>query len=154
MDISEDVSEAWVCSFEKCVDVEFCLRAIIGEKGFGVWLCAWPLCVETSRRCSQVSMRLGAHKFAAHAASLILFQNNVPLSLPLIKPQFHVHFSDLLIRKPLQFAHLCLSLHCLCTHANTRCTRVAAVSPFCVETVIGDLRVFPWVSGRVRPYLY
>lgn len=32
---------------KEAVVVELCLGAVIGEKGFGVWLRAWPLCVET-----------------------------------------------------------------------------------------------------------
>lgn len=51
----------------KSAVVEFCLRAAHGEQGLGVWLCTWPLRVETLRRCSQVSMR-PTHKSAAHAS--------------------------------------------------------------------------------------
>lgn len=70
----EDVTaELWmdVCGSipgAKSAVVEFCLRAAHGEQGLGVWLCTWPLCVETLRRCSQVSMR-PTHKSAALAGA-------------------------------------------------------------------------------------
>lgn len=107
----------------KSAVVEICLRAAHGEQGLGVWLCTWPLRVETLRRCSQVSMR-PTHKSATHAVAARHF------------PSPHMQFFDILVCKFHEFAHLCF---CLCTHTNTH---EAAVSPLCVETVIGDLRVF------------
>lgn len=55
-----------------------------GEQGLGVWLCTWPLCVETLRRCSQVSMGL-THKSAAHAGAACHF------------PSLHMQFFDILV---------------------------------------------------------
>lgn len=113
----------------KSAVVEFWLRAAHGEQGLGVWLCTWPLCMETLRRCSQVSMR-PTHKSAAHAVPERRF------------PSPHMQSFDILICKSHEFAHLWF---CLCAHTNTR---EAAVSPLCGETVIGDLRVFRgWVGG-------
>lgn len=113
----------------KSAVVEFCLRAAHGKQSLGVWLCTWPLRMETLGRCSQVRMR-PTHKSAVHAVAARHF------------PSPHMQFFHILVCKFHEFAHLCF---CLCAHTTTS---EAAVSPLCVETVIGDLRVFRgWVGG-------
>lgn len=121
----------------KSVVAEFCLRAVHGEKGLGIWLCAWPLHVETLRRCGQASMR-ATHKSAACAAAARHL------------PSPHMHFFDILIHRLLECAHLWF---CLCAYTNTRCTREAAVSPPLCGDCNRRSEGFPWVSGRVGPYL-
>lgn len=132
----ERVERLW-----KCVVVEYRLRWSYWWEGFGVWLHTWPPCVETLGRCSQVGVRPTAHKFEAETLALSL-----SVTFPFACKHSHAWISLWHAHTSYIYSSQLVSGLSVC--ARSLLPECSRVSPLCVPSVIGDLRVFRgWVGG-------